>query len=260
MTATTIALVIAASLYAYQVLDQQRGQAEFGVAVKSILAFDDALENVAWKTNGTLSTRFTVQYGELRIFPETSSGSNPIALRARVGSNDALLYSNRTSLLSYYLSNRYVTFGEGHQSYVLGNQTALLVGSTGSYGRAVVRQSGGWVNVTLDFRVRAMLTSRVLVSSTGRYVNYIDVWVIKTEVHPAIRAYSYYAYLHDFDLKARSVSVQTTSWGPYPATGGSAQLNATVGKTATNPPIVFSINPSEDVVFNVIVARVQVYA
>ncbi len=258
MTAMTVTLVIAASFYALQVLDQQRGQAEFEIAVKSILAFDDVLENVAWKGgNGTLFTRFTVEYGELRIIPENSSSANVINVQAIIGSNNHTLYSGRSMLLSYYLSNRYVTFGEGHEQYVLGNESALLVGSTGSYGRAVVMQHSGWVNVTLDFRVRAMLSSRIDIG--GKYVNYIDVWVIKTEVHPSLRSYNYYAYLHDFDLKARSISAQATSYNYTIPSGGNARLDVTVGKTATNPPATFSIAQGEDVVFNVIVARVQVY-
>lgn len=258
MTVTTVALVIAASFYALQVLEQQRGQAEFEVAVKSILAFDDVLENVAWKGgNGTLSTRFTVQYGELRIIPETSSSANVIKVEAIVGSNSYTLYSDRSMLLSYFLSNRYVSFGEGHKQYVLGNESALLVGSTGSYGRAVVMQHSGWVNVTLDFRVRAMVSSRIYID--GKYVNYIDVWVIKTEVLPWLRSYDYYAYLYDFDLKARSISAQAASSRYTIPSGGNARLNVMVGKTATNPPATFSIAQGEDVVFNVIVARVQVY-
>jgi len=256
MTATTISLVLAASLYAYQVLDQQRGSAEFQVAIKSILAFDDALENVALKTNGTLSSRFTVQYGELRIISEAGSGANVIKVNAIVGSTTYELYSDKSSLLSYYLKNSYVNYGEGYKSYILGNESALLVGSTGSYGRAVVMQHYGWVNVTLDFRMRAMLTSRILVNT--RYVNYVDVWVIKTEVHPSLRSYSYYAYLNDFDLKARSLSVQTISkLIPVPV-GGNVGLDVTVGKTMGAS--TFGIASGEDVVFNVIVARVQVYA
>ncbi len=259
MTVTTVSLVIAASFYAYQVLDQQRGSAEFQTAVKSILAFDDALENVALKTNGTLSSRFTVQYGELRIVPETSSGANTIQVHAVVGSSDYELYSGKSSVLSYYLKNAYVNFGEGYRSYILGDERALLVGSTGSYGRALVMQHSGWVNVTLDFRVRAMLTSRIFDSVRARYVNYVDVWVIRTEVHPSLSSHSYYAYLNDFDLKARSLSVETTSKGPYVLpVSGNATLNVTVGKTASTS--AFSMAPGEDVMFNVIVARVQVYA
>jgi len=261
MTVTTVSLVLAASIYAYQVLDQQRGSAEFQVAVKSILAFDDALENVALKTNGTLSSRFTVQYGELRIIPETSSGANTIQVYADVGGSDYELYSGKSCLLSYYLKNSYVNYGEGYKSYILGDESALLCGicgSTGSYGRAVVMQHSGWVNVTLDFRVRAMLTSRILDTMRGRYVNYVDVWVIRTEVHPSLRSYSYYAYLNDFDLKARSLSVETISKGPYVPVSGSATLDVTVGKTMST--CTFSIASAEDVMFNVIVARVQVYA
>jgi hypothetical protein len=174
ITVTTISLVLVASIYAYQVLEQQRGAAEFDITKESILAFDDALENVAWKPGAIRSSRFTIEYGYLQLIPN----GNAIEINATVGSNTMTLYNDTTGFMRYYLSSKYITFGEEHQKYILGSNDPLVVGSTGTYGRAVIKQQGGFVSITLDYRVRAMRTSQIQVNNVT--VNYVDIWVIKT--------------------------------------------------------------------------------
>ena len=49
MTATVLTLTLVAWSYANQILEQERGATEFDVAMQSMLAFDDAFENIAWK-------------------------------------------------------------------------------------------------------------------------------------------------------------------------------------------------------------------
>lgn len=253
ITATTISLVLVASIYAYQVLEQQRGAAEFAVAKESILAFNDALENTAWKPGAVRSSRFTVEYGYLQLIPNGTLYGNVIEINAIVDGNPStMLYSNTTGFLKYHLSTKYVTFGLGYASYILGNSSTLIVGSTDSYGRAVVEQQAqqaGLVTITLDYRVRAMKTS--VINVNGTLVNYVDIWVIRlvtmnTVTHP-------WSYIHDFDLKARCLSVQTNS------TKTQVQSNATISVQigeVTNSADISLV--AGEVVFNVIVAEVQV--
>ena len=57
ITASTIALVLVASTFAYQTLDQQRGKSEFNLVQKSLVNFDDAIRDVAWSLEGSRYTR-----------------------------------------------------------------------------------------------------------------------------------------------------------------------------------------------------------
>jgi len=251
ITATTISLVLVASIYAYQVLEQQRGATEFAVAKESILAFNDALENVAWKPGAVRSSRFTVEYGYLRLTPNGTQG-NTVIINATVGGNTMTLYNDTTGFLKYHLSNKYITFGQGYASYILGSNSTLVVESTDSYGRAVVEQKAqqaGWVTITLDYRVRAMRTS--VINVTGTLVNYVDIWVIKL----VTRDTSPWSYVHDFDLKARCLSVQTNSTETQ-VLGSNATISVQIGNAPSSSADILLV--SGKVVFNVIVAEVQV--
>ncbi len=255
VTATTIALVLIASIYAYQVLEQQRGAAEFDVAKESLLAFNDALENVAWKTGAVRSSRFVIEYGYLELTPNGTQYGNALTVNATVGGNTAMLYSSSTGFVKYFVSTQYVTFGQGYSSYIAGSSSNLIVGSVGSYGRAVVEQSAqsGLVTITLDYRVRAMKTSVITVDGTP--VNYVDIWVIKlvtssTETIP-------WSYIHDFDLKARCLGVQTISYKwPTSISSGNATVSVQIGSSVSSSSNISLV--AGEVVFNVIVAEVQV--
>ena len=251
MTVTTISLVLVASIYAYQVLDQQRGATEFDVAKESILAFNDALENIAWKPGAVRSSRFTIEYGYLQLIPNGTQYGNAIKINATVDSNPpTTLYSNTTGFLKYYLSTKYVSFGQAYTSYIWGSNSTLVVGSTDSYGRAVVEQLGGWITITLDYRVRAMKTSVINVNGTP--VNYVDIWVIRlltmeTVTHP-------WSYVHDFDLRAKCLNVQTISHETQ--VQNDATISVQIG-TDISPPANITLVTGK-VVFNVILAEVQV--
>lgn len=252
VTVTTISLVLVASIYAYQVLEQQRGAAEFDVVRESILAFNDALENVAWKPGAIRSSRFTIEYGYLQLIPNGTQYGNSIVINATVdGNSPTTLYSNATTgFLKYHLSNKYITFGQGYSSYILGDNGTLIVGSTGSYGRAIISQTTGWVTITLDYRVRAMKTSVINVNGTP--VNYVDIWVIRlvtmeTVTHP-------WSYVHDFNLKARCHGVQTISHEAQ--VQNNATVSVEVGSVMSSPAYIPLV--AGKVVFNVIVAEVQV--
>jgi len=246
MTACTIILVIVASVYAYQVLEQQRGATEFNTAKKSVLAFNDAFENTAWKPKAVQSARFTLNYGQLELMPCT----DPLIVNVSVGAfSNTTQYS--TGLVRYSTKTKYANFGEGYKSYILGDESLLVTGSMESYGRALIAQSWDCVNITLGYRVRAMRTS--VINVTGILVNYVDIWIIKV----VIRAHSF--YIGDFDLKAKCLNV-TTYTPPQCPIELPVPVNCTVSvrfgsETPSSAPIALVAG---EVVFNFVVAEVQV--
>ena len=251
ITGTTIVLVLVASIYAYQILEQQKGLSEFEVGKKSILAFDDALENVAWKLQASRSTRFTIEYGLLELTPNASS----IGIDAKVGSSTWTLYNGTNGRIRYTISDKYTSFGTSYTDYLLGNSSNILVGSADSYGRILVSQESSWVSILLDYRVRAMRTS--VVSVGGQNVNYVDIWVIKTKM---IVGQSW-SYIHDFDLKAKCLSIKTVTYGPYAVNGNTnAVISVSIGGGIPSTGSV-PLDPTSQgqVVFNVVVSEIQVY-
>ena len=246
ITATTVTLVLVASIYAYQIMDLQKAAAEFEVAKKSILAFNDALENIAWKPNAARSTRFTVKYGQLELMPGTQL---PVSLNVTVNGSTQTILTNTTGFLRYSLSDKYVTFGDGYTSYILGNSSSLIIGSTASYGRAVVNQQSGWVTVTLDYRVRAMRTSVTWVPAIGQYVNYVDIWFIKLKID------KWFTYINEFDLKARCLSVTSATYSFNVVGNQDGQIGVRIGSSSSSASIALV---SGKVVFNVVTALVKV--
>ena len=209
ISAAIIVLVIVASSYAYQLLDQQRGAAEFDVAKESILAFDDALENIAWKPGAAQSARFTISYGQLELIPASHSQALPLAIDVEKN-NVSLIpepYSVSTGFLRYSISNRYPNLWEGYRAYTLGDENLIVTSGTERLGRALVEKASGFANITLDYRIRAMKTSTITVD--GVRVSYVDIWVIKLDLS------DWSTYIHDFNLKARCLNVSTTTYGPY---------------------------------------------
>jgi len=249
ITVTTVALVLVASLYAYQVLDYQRGSSEFEVAKRSILAFDDALENVAWKPGASRSTRFTIEYGNLQLVP----GVNKISINATVDGQLRFLstttFPGSTGIMKYWLSTKYVSFTPSYESYILGDNRSVVPGSTNSYGRAVIRQQTGWVTIALDYRVRALRSSVIEVN--GVNVNYVDISVIKVSMLVS----GPWSYVHDFDLKANCVSAKTVSY-EFPVNSDQiCKVFVQIGNDRSEVPLSLV---SGKVVFNVVVSEVQV--
>jgi len=252
ITGTTIVLVLIASIYAYQILERQRGLSEFEVAQKSMLSFNDALESVAWKLQAARSTRFTIEYGFLELAPNVYA----IGINATVGGTTRQLsnasFPGSSGKVTYYISDKYTSFEDGYSDYILGNSSNIIVGDTENYGRAVVKQEGSWVSILLNYRVRAMRTSVVNVG--GRDVNYVDIWVIKLKMLVT----KPWSYVHDFDLKAKCTNIQTATYGPYDASP-SAVISVGIGSTTDSGSIPLVTTSGSQVVFNVVVAEVQVF-
>lgn len=247
MTAAIVVLVFVTSVYTYQALDQQRGAAEFQIVEKSVLAFDDALENIAWKPQGTRSTRFSVTYGELELIRN-------IPLRIQVTGYGAG-YNTTTGMVRYITQPRYINFGNNYSDYILGN-SQLISNGTGSFGRALIQQESGWVTLSLFYGVRAMETSTVNVTESGQpvLVSYVDVWII--QIDPVGEQ----KYIGEFDLKASCVDVVTYSSDLYTVTGANRAFNVSVQLVDNDPcQSLIELNPNADrVVFNFVVATVKV--
>jgi hypothetical protein len=251
MTAVTVALVLAAFVYAYQMLEQQRGVSEWEIAKKSVLAYNDALENVAWKPGATRSTRFTAQYGYLELIPDANSITISATVNGASKSLSNATYPGMTGMIKYWLSTKYVSFGADYQSYILGNSSSLISSSSDSYGRAVINQQPGTVSMTLDYRVRAMRTSVINVG--GVQTNYVDIWVIKL----SMLVPSAWSYVNEFDLQAKTLSVVTASHMFTGVTDQTSVISVQIGSTAaTQVPIMLTVPGT--VVYNVVVADVQV--
>ena len=243
ITAVTVVLVLVAGSYAYQTIERQRGASEFETIKESILTFDDAVRDVAWDLGGSRSARFTINYGQL----QSLSGGN-LVVNASVGGNH-VSENVSTVLVRYSISNNYINFGNNYKAYILGNENQIVTSSTESYGRALIDQKYGWVNITLSYRVRVMRTSVVRVGNDT--VNYVDIFIIKTTV-PKLST-----YIGDFDLAARNVDITTRSEGPYPTspTSGTCSVSAEAGGLSSSVPI--DLEPGK-VVFNFVIAEVQV--
>lgn len=249
MTATIIVLVLVTSTYTYQVLEQQRGAAEFEVAKKSILAFDDALENIAWKPQGARSARFTVNYGQLELIPN-------LPLHVNVTDYVNASYSTQTGYVRYSTKTMYVNFGASYSSYLLGSDEIISNG-TGSYGRALIEQNSGWVTLNLAYGVRAMKTYTINVTEGDQQVlvNYVDIWIINIEMA------KWSTYIGDFDLIARCLDIKTIPYGGphgngYEVLGNKCNISVRLGDNALDTTII-QLDGSK-VVFNFVIATVRV--
>lgn len=240
ITAVTATLVMMVAMYAYHVLDQQRGGAEFEVTKKSILAFDDALQDAAWKLNASRAARFKIDFGNLLLIPDAIT----LNVTATIGGVNYTLGSISTGLIKYSISTQYVTFGD--PSYILGDSDLVVTDSTESLGRVFIEQESPSVYIILNYRVRAMRTSYLNVN--GTMVNYVSVWLIKVVTNSA-------SHYNDFDLKAKSLSIQTNTIDP----GVSVTNNCTISVESDSESSSATISlGSGKVVFSVIVAEVRV--
>ncbi|RLI47209.1 hypothetical protein DRO69_01140 [Candidatus Bathyarchaeota archaeon] len=242
ITAVTATLVMAVAIYAYNVVEQQRGSAEFEVAKKSILAFDDALQDAAWKLNASRAVRFKIEFGTLRLIPNAVT----LNVTATIGGSNYTLEYISTGLIRYSTSTRYITFGENYTSYVLGDSNLVVTDSTESLSRVLVEQEPNFVNITLSYRTRAMRTSYLNVN--GTMVNYVSVWLIRAVMSAA-------SHYNSFDLKAKSLNIQTSTIDP----GVNATSSCTINVASENESdsATISLDPGK-VIFSVIVAEVQV--
>jgi len=244
IVAVTVVLVLVASNYAYQTLERQRGSVEFNAAKKSILTFDDAIRDVAWEIGEARTARFTVNYGHVELIPNVL----PITI---VVEDYPVSYDNYTSYVRYCLSTQYVTFGDGYEEYILGDEAVGTSQAAENLGRAIIRQEGRWINITLFYRALALRTFYVNVSlgAEPTMVNYVDIYVIKLIV------LNHSTYVGDFDLKAKNIGITTETFGPYTVIYNTCTIAVTIGNELSHINIPLS---NGKVVFNIHVAHVQI--
>jgi hypothetical protein len=93
-----------------------------------------------------------------------------------------------------------------------------------------------------------MRTSQIQVNNVT--VNYVDIWVIKLTTLVS----QPWSYVHDFDLRARCLGVQTNSTQTQ-VQSSTARISVQIRGITDSADISLVAG---DVVFNVIVAEVQV--
>jgi hypothetical protein len=243
ITITTITLVIVASNYAYQLLEQQRGASEFEVAKKSFLAFDDAVRDVSWDLKGARTARFTVNYGLFELMP--NDAVDGLNLTISLPDYPSVTYSSYTGYVRYMISTRYVTLGREYKTYLLGDNETVVSQVAESLGQALIEQESGFVNITFNYRVRALRTSLVQVGNDT--VNYVDMLIVKIVVSE--RA----VHFGDFDVVARNIGITTQSYGPYDVVDNNCSI--LVGLGGSNGETEIELD-SGKVVFNLIIAEV----
>ncbi len=247
ITAVSVVLVMVAGTYALQTLDRQKGASEFETVKKSIVSFDDSVRDIAWERDSSRYTRFTINYGFLKLMPST------IPLNIDVTDYD-VSYSTTTGCLQYSLSTTYLTYGDQYLSYIAGNSSVISTDSTESLGRAYVSQVANWVNITLNYRVRAMKVYTVAVNQNGTIfdVSYVDIWIIKLNVNP-------FTYVRDLNLAARTTNVTTQTFGDigsgYSVRNGQCTMRIQIGSESSTATIPLD---GDRVVFNFIVSEVRV--
>lgn len=243
ITASTIALVLVASTFAYQTLDQQRGKSEFNLIQKALLSFDDGIRDVAWSLDGSRYTRFAMDYGQLNLFPENSVD---LIVTAKVGDN-VITKPFKTGYIQYQIPMRYITFGQREPFYVLGDSKTLITEGTESLGRILVSQDSDLVSADLSYRVRAVETSMVNVD--GFDTSYVNIWIIKMNIG------SYSENVGSLDLTARAQTLKTEPSEIYDVPAGNCLIHVDYGNQSHEE--ILSLN-GEKVVFNFIISTVEI--
>lgn len=243
ITAATIVLVLVTSSYAYQVLERQQASAEFNAVQKSFISFHDAVRDVAWDRGGSRVARFTVNSGSLELLP-----SGTLEIKVKNESNIVLAaYSCETAFIRYTLPTKYLTFGEGYEYYIIGNNESFVTSSSSTFGQALIKQEGSFVNITLNYGIQ-VLTSSPPTLINGVPVSYVDILVIKIGIPKRT------AYVGEFDLTARNLNIIT-----YASYVVNQQGNWTV--TARLGEIEDTVNlklAQGNAVINFVIAEVQV--
>lgn len=245
MTATAITLTLVAWSYANQTLGQQRGATEFDVAMESVLAFNDAFENIAWKPQSSRSARFIIDYGQLQLIPNMD-------LVVNVTNYAGASHSGKTGYLRYSISNKYVSFVEGYHTNFLGNDDFISAGA-GSYAKGSITQNSGWVYVDLIYGVRVMKSTTVETAQGGVRVNNVDIWIIEMNTTAQSASYA------EFDLTVRCLDVKTITEAldgdGYDVNGG-CSINVQFGDDVVDSTTIDL--DGDKVVFNFIIASLQV--
>ena len=242
ITAATIVLVLVSSNYAMQVLERQQAASEFDTVKKSLIAFDDSVRDIAWDRGASRSVRFTTRYGTLALVPDSETLTISVP-------EHGISQSLSVGTVKYAIPSELVTFGEGYENYVLGNDAVLVSSTTDSFGRILAEQQAGSLSLSLDYRVRVTHEGPAM-SINSKLVTYVDILLIKMVVLSP-------QYLNaDYDLVARNIGVSTQQFGPFDISSPTSNtITVKIGDVSNSVQIGLSPN---SVVFNLIISEVRV--
>jgi hypothetical protein len=250
ITATTIALVLVASTFAYQTLDQQRGTSEFDIAKNSLFSFDDGLRDVAWSLKGSRNTRFAIDYGKLTLFPDNAEYGLDLDVKVEIDGNKFGNYTDTTGYIVYSIPQKYLKFGVVEPYYLLGNEQLIVTEGTADLGRLLVMQESGWVNSILSYRIRAMETSTVTLSDDTT-LSYVNILIIKMKIS------DFSDYFGELDLTAKTANLNTISYESIVGINKQCTVSAQLGDQLSELSI--DLNPNCDkVVVNFIISEMEI--
>ena len=214
--------------------------------MESILAFNDAFENIAWKPESSRTARFILDYGQLELIPN-------IDLAVNVTEYPGASYSGSTGYLKYSTQTKYLTYGEGYQSNFLGNDD-LISNGAGSYAKGLISQNSGWISMTMFYGFRAMKSSTIA-ATTGDQVNHVDIWIVEIKTTEQLSRFT------ELDLNAHCLNVTTTTMASggdgYDIAGNNGcTIAVKLGETMVDE--IFLELDGDKVVFNFVISSVQV--
>ena len=248
ITATTVILVLIASTFAYQLLEQQRGTSEFNLTKNSLMTLDDAIQDIAWSIKGARQTRFSIDYGQLALYPDNDELGINLTIDIKEGGVLLSSQNYTTGYVEYSIPEQSVSFARREPYYVLGNEEILLDDGTSSLGCIFVYHNSGWVNTRLSYRVREMETSTITVG--GKITSYVNVWIVKLKIS------DFSANIDNFDLSSNAYSMYTETIGPYDI-DDDFTISVQFGNDSSSEKPISLNADSESVVFNFIISEVE---
>jgi hypothetical protein len=243
ITAVTVVLVLVAGSFAVQVLDRQQASTEFNALQKSILALDDAVRDVAWKEGASRSVHFATGRGSF----QTASTNRSVSIEF-----DGVPVGNaiQTSVVKYVMSDSYIAL-EKEQSYILGDADPAVSSASDSLGQVSLTRESGFASISLGYRVRVSNEGSYLVGSPQRQWSYVNIMIIELSCADLSGATG------DFDMIARNIGVDTTSY-QFPNKGaGSYEIDVYVDEVKQPPPVSIFV-ADENTVVNLIISKVSV--
>jgi hypothetical protein len=236
ITAVTVVLVLAAGTYANQILERQRAVSEFETVQSSILAFDDAVRDIAWDRSASRSVRFTTDYGIVRLF-----SSNKTFEITTSGFSKTIT----TGVVKYLVLSNYVSLGNGYSSYILGDERPVVSSLTDSLGQALIKPERDFSSISLNYRIRVYREGPSIIVDS-KSTDYVTIMVIRLNCTTS-------SIDGDFELVAKNVGLSTTTHGPYPA---ATTPTVSVESEGVTESVQLDLE-AEQVMFNLIIADVQ---
>ncbi|HEX9261606.1 MAG TPA: hypothetical protein VF893_03675 [Candidatus Bathyarchaeia archaeon] len=239
ITAVSVVLVLVAGNYALQVLASQRAIAEFETAQNSMLAFDDAVRDIAWDQSGSRSIRFTNSYGNMRLIANSKTFTI-------TGLNGIYHDTFTTAAVKYQMPTGWGMPGIP-ASYIVGDNSTVISSLTDSMGQAQMKHEAGFNSITLNYRVRVSYEGSLEIDAITYH--YVDIFVIRLNCNSSTIGAG------DFNLVCKNVGLTTKRSDPYPV-GTSPSLSVSDGGEPFE--VDLSYLKSGNVIFTLVISDVRV--